>query len=203
MISVDAATLARLSSGDLSACWLIDLDFLGGMLHLSTYGVTRDFTVNGVVTTYRGVGDAMAVDTIKEGEDARPDQLTLSLSLANTAMLGAALGSVHTYRGRNAKVWLQLMDSAGVIDGVATLRFVGVMDKVNVAVDVDGSTGSRRGRIDLMLGRKGLVRARHGDGIRLSHQQHQMLHPGDRGLEYLADMINRPRIWLSKRFQTQ
>jgi hypothetical protein len=203
MITLPPETQARLEAGDLSACWLIDLDFLGGVLHLTTYGVTRDFTAGGVVQTYRGVGDALAVDTIKEGEDVRPDQMTISLSLANTAMLGAALGAVHTYRGRPMRVWLQLLDSAGVIAGAAELRFVGVMDKVNVSVDVDGSTGARRGRIDLSCGRKGLMRARHAEGMRLSHQQHQHLYPGDRGLEYLADMIDRPRVWLSKRFQTQ
>jgi hypothetical protein len=203
MITLDPAAMARLSAGALGACWLIELDFLQGVLRYTTYGISLDAVVGGVTYNYRGLGDALAIDQLKEGEDPRPDQLTVSLSLANAASLGAALGAVHTYRNRPMRVYLQLLDDVGAIEGAAALRYTGVMDKINVSVESDAATGTRRGRIDLVCGRKGLVRARHEEGMRLTHQQHQLLHPGDRGLEYLAAMIDKPRMWLSKRFQQQ
>lgn len=203
MIALDGTTLARLAAGQVGVCYLIELDFQASTLRYTTFGATITATVDGVSHTYTGLGDALSISQIAESEDSRPDTLTLSLSLANTATLAAALGAVETYRGRAIRIYLQLLDGADVIDGTAVRRYSGSMSKVAVAVDVDASTGARSGRVDLICSRAGMARARHYEGLRLSHEQQQARFPGDLGLERMADLINTPRPWLSVAFQKQ
>lgn len=201
MIALDSTTAARLSAGALGLAWLIELDFSPATLRYTTWGQDVTATVDGVVRTYGGLGNALSVGQVRESEDASAEQITLSLSLANTAVLGAALGSVHTYRGRPARLYLQAFDTAGVIDGVAVRRYTGVMDRVSVAVEEDATTGTRTGRVDLHCSRIGMARARHAEGLRLSHMQHQRDFPGDLFYERMTDLIEKPRPWLSVAFQ--
>jgi hypothetical protein len=203
MIALDATALARLASGQVGLCYLIELDFSGGTLRYTTFGRTIDATVDGVAHTYTGLGDALALGQIAESEDASPDELTLSLSLANTATLAAALGAVETYRGRPMRVYLQLLDGADLISGAAVRRYAGAMNRVQVAIDADPETGERTGRVDLVCSRAGMARARHYEGLRLAHEQQIAAFPGDLGLEHLAELINTPRPWLSVAFQRQ
>lgn len=202
MLQLDAATLARLSSA-CGECYLIELDFTGGTLRYTTWGDTLTAVVDGVSSTYIGLGAALAVSALKESADTAADQLTVSLSLANASTLSAALGAVETYRNRPMRIYLQLLDERGVIDGTAVRRFTGVMDKVGVAVEADSSTGQHTGRVDLFCSRRGMARVRHAEGERLSHEQQAQRFPGDRGLEFLTEMINKPRTWLSVAFQRQ
>lgn len=201
MITLDGTALARIAAGDVGVCYLIELDFLAGTLRYTTFGRTLDATVDGNARTYTGLGDALALSQLAESEDVSPDQLTLSLSLANTATLAAALGAVHTYRGRPMRVYLQLLDGADVIAGAAVQRYGGVMNRVQVAVEVDSDTGTRTGRVDLVCSRAGMARARHYEGLRLAHEQQIAQFAGDLGLEHLASLINLPRPWLSVAFQ--
>jgi hypothetical protein len=203
VISLDAPTLARLASGQVGVCYLIELDFVAATLRYTTYGRSLAVTVDGVPHTYDGLGNALSISQIRESEDTAPDQITIALSLANTGALAAALGAVETYRGRAVRVYLQLLDGAEALDGAAVRRYSGSMTKVQVAVEVDPDSGARTGRVELVCSRAGLARARHAEGPRLSIQQHQMVYAGDLGLVHLPELINTPRPWLSVAFQRQ
>lgn len=200
MITLDTAAQTRLEASSIGLAWLIEMDLTGGLVRYTTWGASLTATVDGQVREFTGLGDALSVSAVTETEDAAADQVTLGLSLANTAMLSAALGSVHTYRGRPVRLYLQPLDDAGIIDGAAVRRFSGQMDKVKVGVEED-DTGARTGRVELVCSRIGVARARHDSGLRLSHVQQQKRFPGDRGLEMLTSLIETPRTWLSKRFQ--
>lgn len=202
MIALDATSLARLQR-ECGICALIELDFTQGTLRYTTWPVSLTVTVAGTERTYLGLGNALALGAVRESEDVKPDQLTVSLAVTPT-VLGAALGSTGTYRRRPMRVYHQLLDEAGVpLNNTAVLRFAGRMDKVQVRIDEDREGGTVTGRVELLCSRAGIDRARHSDGLRLSHAQQQRTYPTDRGLEMLTSLIETPRTWLTKKFQEQ
>lgn len=201
MLTADTATLARLDAATGGYAWLIELDFAAGTLRYTTWGDTLTATVEGTARTFDGLGNALAVGQVTASLDTDTSQVELSLSLANTAVLAAALGAVETYRNRPVRLYVQALDERGVIDGAAVRVWTGRMEPVRIDVDVDADTGTRRGVIRMPCSRLGMARARHNEGLRLSHQQHTRTYPSDRGLEYLADLVATPRPWLSVAFQ--
>ena len=46
-----------------------------------------------------------------------------------------------------------------------------------------------------------MARARNAPGLRLNDAQQQAAYAGDRGLEYVAKLLEQPALWLSKKFQ--
>ena len=117
-------------------------------------------------------------------------------------MLAAALGNVSNYRGRAARLWLQLFDEQFAPAGAPVLRWAGVVDKVQVSRQRSAPTGGpSTGRIELQCSRAGMARARNAPGLRLNDAQQRAAYAGDRGLEYVAKLIDTPALWLTKRFQ--
>lgn len=201
MITVNAATTARLATVA-GVCYLIELDFAGGTLRYTTYGMSITATTS-VTATFEGVGTALAIGQIKESEDVGTEKVTISLSLANTAVLAAALGAIETYRGRRVRIYLQLLDEQHQTVGSPVLRFSGFMEPVQVAVENDSQTGQRTGRVDLPCSRAGMARARHYQGLRLSDEQQRATYSADRGFEYIRKLIETPPPWLTIAFQRQ
>jgi hypothetical protein len=118
-------------------------------------------------------------------------------------MLAAVLGSASTYRGRAARLSLQLFDEAFAPVGSPVPRWSGYMEPVKVtrraATPDDGGGGG--GRIELPCNRAGMARARNYQGLRHTNAQQLVRYPGDRGLEYMQALIEAPALWLSKQFQ--
>jgi hypothetical protein len=63
--------------------------------------------------------------------------------------------------------------------------------------------GGSAGRLNLECSRAGMARARNLHGLRLTDAQQQHLYSGDLGLQYVQTLIEKPSLWLSKRFQQQ
>ena len=61
--------------------------------------------------------------------------------------------------------------------------------------------GSVGGKIDMPITRTGMSRARKAEGLRLSNEQQLAEYAGDVGLQYIRTLIEKPALWLSKRFQ--
>ena len=66
-----------------------------------------------------------------------------------------------------------------------------------------GAGGENNGRVEIPCSRYGMARARNYQGLRHTHAQQQLRFPGDVGLQYMQDLIEKPALWLSKRFQEQ
>jgi hypothetical protein len=175
---------------------LIDLQFDSGMLRVTTAPV--DIAAFGL--TYTGLGSVISVSALSESEDANAEQLVISLSVVNQAMLAAVLGNVSNYRGRPVRLRLQLMDENYAPTGDSVLRWSGYMQPVRIARE-RGDSGPVGGRIELPCSRAGMSRARNYAGLRHTHAQQQQRYAGDRGLEYMQGLIEAPALWLSKRFQ--
>lgn len=195
-LSLDGTASARIAAGVRGVAWLVDLEFTGGTLHYTTAPV--DVTVG--ANTYIG-GKAVDVSAVSESENSNAEKLTLGFTV-DVSILAAVLGSVETYRGRAARLCLQLFDENFQRAGAPVKRWAGVMDKVQVTrqrSDITGGPGT--GRIELQCSRAGMARARNAQGLRLSHAQQLQRYPGDLGLQYVQTLIEKPSVWLSKRFQ--
>jgi hypothetical protein len=199
-LTLDGTATAAAAAGARGVAWLVDLEFVSGTLTYTTAPLS--ITVGGVV--YQGYGDLVSVSTVGESEDSNADKLTLGVALVNTAMLAATLGDVDGYRGRRARLWLQLYDETFTPAGAPVQRWAGFMDRVTVDRSPAPATGGPSGgRINIECSRAGMARARNASGLRLTHAQQQARFAGDLGLEYLQTLIEQPSLWLSKRFQQQ
>jgi hypothetical protein len=198
MLALDAAQAALFSSKIVGVVWLVELDFSEATHRFTTFNV--DVQVAGM--TYVAAGNVATVSDIREAEDTDAQKMTISLSVANAAMLASALGNVEGYRGREARVYLLPLDENYRPVGSPRLRFAGEMEPVKISRSKPGFEGGPvGGKIDLPITRTGMSRARKADGLRLSDEQQQAEFPGDVGLEYIRSLIEKPTLWLSKRFQ--
>lgn len=196
MIGMDSAQHTQAVVG---AAWMAELAFASGTMHLST--APQSITVAG--HTWIGLGALASVSSVNEGADNRAEQLTLSLSLADPAMLAAAMGPATEYRGRAARLSLQLFDEAFLPVGTPRLRWAGYMARVQVNRRAADGDAPASGSIELICTRAGMARARNREGLRLTHAQQQQRYPGDTGLRYVRGLIEKPVAWLSKEFQKQ
>ena len=181
--------------------WLAQLDFVSGTVYITT--APQTLTTGG--NTYAGLGSLVSIGSLSESADSSAEKITLSLSVANAAMLALGLGNVEGYRGRAVRLYLQLFDEQFTPVDSPVQRWAGVMDKVTISrrpADA-GNPGSSTGSVDMQCSRSGMARARNYQGLRLTHQQHQSRWPGDTGLQYMRTLIEKPAQWLSKRFQEQ
>jgi hypothetical protein len=199
-LTLDGTASARITASVRGVAWLVDLDFASGTLYYTTAPVS--ITANG--HTYQGYGDLVDVSALAESEDTNAEKLTLGIALVNTAMLAATIGNIDNYRGKRARLWLQLFDDTFKPAGAPIQRWAGFMDRVVVERKPAPPTGGPSGgRIKLECSRAGMARARNASGLRLTHAQQQQRFPGDNGLEYMQTLIETPSLWLSKRFQQQ
>lgn len=178
------------------AHWLVELEFLAATIYATTAPV--DVVASG--NTYSGLGTLLAVSAVGESSDVSAEKITISVPIVNSAMKAAVLGAASTYRGRRVRLYLQLFDEAFQPVGPRVARWAGYMEPARITrrPAVDGSGG---GAIELPCQRSGMARARKYRGLRHTHAQHLLRYPGDMGLQYQQDIVERPALWLSKRFQ--
>ena len=198
-LTLDGTASSRITASVRGVAWLVELFFTSGTIRYTTAPLS--LTIGGNV--YSGLGTFAQVSNLSESENATADQITLGFTV-ETSLLALTLGNVENYRGKAAKLYLQLFDEAFQPAGAPVLRWSGVMDKVQVSrTSSDPSGGSSSGRIEMQCSRAGMARARNADGLRLSHVQQLQRFPGDNGLQYVQTLIEQPSLWLSKRFQKQ
>jgi hypothetical protein len=196
MMTMDTTQHQQVVAG---VAWLAQLDFTTGTLYVTT--APQNLTVG--ANTYTGLGSLVSVAQLNESADSGAEKITLSLSVANTAMLALAIGAVETYRGRAVRLYLQLFDEQFKRVGNPVQRWSGSMDRVQInrrPAD-PGSSGAGGGSIDLQCSRAGMARARNFQGQRLTDVQQRIAYPGDTGLRYVRKLIEEPTPWLTVAFQ--
>lgn len=181
------------------AHWLIELDFSGGMV----YATTAPITVVASGNTYTGLGSYLSVAPVTESEDSSADKLSITVPVVSSSMLAAAMGDATTYRGRAARLYLQLFDEAFVPVGPRVARWSGYMEPARITRQPAAGGQAGGGTIELPCQRAGMARARNYQGLRITHSQQQVRFTGDVGLAYMQALIEAPALWLSKKFQEQ
>jgi hypothetical protein len=139
------------------------------------------------------LGDIEAV-TATSNTDARP--IALTLTVANATYFSLANGNIDTYRGRPCRIYYAVMDtSCTQILPDPRLVWFGVMDVVANKIGEDG-----KGAVTLKC-EPHSISINRKNTKRVSHQQQLKEYPGDMFYEFLEDLIAKPTLWLSKKFQ--
>lgn len=199
-LTLDASAQAAIIASARGAHWLVELDFTGGTVRYTTNALS--LTISG--NTYTGLGNMADVVGLTESENTTVQKITLGFSIADKAVLAATIGNVESYRWRPMRVYLQLMDATFQPVGAPVQRFAGYMEAVSVKWErADPAGGPRKARLEMPCSRAGTARARHAQGLRLTHAQQLERFPGDMGLQYLQDLVERPALWQSVNFQRQ
>jgi hypothetical protein len=191
MIALGSTELARLNSNVRGVAWMVDLAFTTGMQRFTTAAL--DITDGD--GTYTALGTLGSISQVSESENTGHDRLTMSLSVANSALLALGLGNVSSYRNRRATIYLVLFDENFQVVGTKITRWIGMMDRVNIRRQGAG------GSIDLECVRSGMPKVRNREGLKLSFAQQMAKYPGDTGLRYITKLVKEPSVWLSKEFQ--
>ena len=197
-ITLDGPATAALTASARGAQWLVEADFTTGTVYYTTNAVS--LTVGG--HTYTGLGNMADVTGVTESEDTSVQKITLGFSVANPAILAATLGNVERYRWRPVRLYLQLIDTTYQPVGAPVLRFSGYMEPIKVtrqAAPPEG--GPRTARLEMPCSKAGMSRARKAQGLRLTHAQQIARFPGDLGLQYMQELVEKPAVWLSRAFQ--
>jgi len=199
MLTLDAITQTALEAPWVPMVWLLELEFVGATHRFTTFNLP----LQAMGVTWQAAGNLLSVPDLKESTEASAQPISVKLSVANQAVLALALGNVENYRGRPARLYLALLGSDHQVISTPKRRFSGYMEPVKIDRDKSGKPGggSKGGAIELPLSRSGMARARNVEGQRLTHQQQQFAHPGDRGLEYMQALVQTPVPWISKAFQ--
>ncbi len=178
--------------------WLVEMEFADGTQRLTTAPVT---VVEGG-RTWTALGTLGAVSPVSESEEVTGDEITLSLSIVDRAMVAFALGNIENYRGRKVTIYLQLLNEQFQPVGTRVQRWSGLMEKVSIKRRSDGANGST-GTIEMRCSRRSLSRMRNEKGLRLTPEQWALKYPGETGLRYIRTLIEKPTLWLSKDFQAK
>lgn len=191
MITTDSAVDAQIEAPVYGVLYLIELAFQSGTYRITNYPTD----VTALSQTWIGLGTVLSVGDLKESEDGRSHKIDVALSQVPLSHLALALGNVHDYQGRSAKIYVAVMDQSFRIVGSPILRFGGFMDMVRI--DREEQVGKV-----IMVCQSGAYDVRSNPaGLRMNDAQHRARHPGERGFEYLAGLVGRPQSWLSARFQ--
>lgn len=197
-LAFDAAATARLAQPVRGAHWLVELDFAGGTIRLTS--AAEPIQAGGY--TYTALGMLLEVSNVVESATSTNERLTFGLAVTSSAQFAAAMGDPATYRGRAARLMLQVIDDTFRPVGAPKERWAGYMDKINIdRKPAAKGGGASSGRIQLVCSRAGMARVRSAQGLRLTHAQQQTRYPGDTGLRYVTTLVQQPTRWLSKKFQ--
>lgn len=200
MLTFDATALARAAASVRGACYLVEIDFASGTQRATNY--STDLTSGG--NTYTRLGTNLQISALTESEDAAGQKIEISVSVADTSKLAMAVGPASEYRKKAVRIYLQLLDEVGNPAGAAVKRFAGYIDAVSIERKQPNKKGDAEnlgGTIKIRCSRAGQARSRHADGLRLTHAQQQVAYAGDNGYDGVATLVEKPTLWLSRRFQ--
>lgn len=157
------------------------------------YICSANITLNWGDQDWLGFGSIGSISAVEESEGVESKSLSFTLNVAQE-YLNLAVGDVEEYRGRAAKLYFCPLDESFVMIGTPQLCWRGIMDVM--AIGIEGEEGGITLKCETSA--YGLKRA---PAFRLNAAQQKKKHPTDTGFDYLTDLIAKPQVWLSQKFQ--
>lgn len=136
--------------------------------------------------TWLGTGPLGRLSGMTEVAEVEARGMTAALSGVDPEGLAMVLAEVK--RGRPARTWLGFLDESGVVIGDPVLLFEGRTDAIEISDEVEAATIS----LGIESGHVGLRNPRIH---RLTDQDQQRRHPGDRGLEFVPRCVEWSGKW--------
>jgi len=183
--TISAPVSTALAAESVRLAYLVELAFDSGPLRLWTG--TGDFEWPATARTFTGYGELLDIAPIEETQSIEANGLSITLSGISTTLVTYALA--ENYRNRRARAWVALSDPAtGTLLADPIPVFAGRMDTMQI-IDA-GDTAQVR-----LTCESRLIDLQRPRERRYTHEDQQELHPGDRGLEYLAGLQGREIAW--------
>ncbi|WP_305047199.1 hypothetical protein [Geoalkalibacter sp.] len=160
---------------------MVRLDFPGAIL--AAHSGLRNFAWGG--DTYLGVGHFGGVSSVRDAMGTQPAGVQLTLSGIPVDLVAKCLGD-H-YQGRDARLYLACLNEAHQLILDPVLVFRGRMDVPDIRM---GQTATITMHVENRLADWRRARNR-----RYSHEDQQELYPGDMGLQFVTQMVEKTILW--------
>lgn len=173
-----------------NTAWFLELQFASGTLRLCNYNQT--FTWGGYDWT--GVGVLGSIGNLEESSSIGSSPMAFGLNVSDPSILALAVGDASDYRGLPVILYFCPLTETGALVDTPEQCWDGTMDTMGIGIDNDA------GQITLRCESQSYGLKRR-PSMRLNSSQQKQRHPSDTGFNYLNDLISRPQLWLSLRFQ--
>lgn len=170
-----------LSGGHLVGLLFAELDFMSGVVRANNSSINLQWGGH----TWYGVGRLGSVDVVPEHSDLQMSGVSLSLTGIESEMVGRVLG--ESYQGRSCKLYFAALDSNHTVLTDPVLIFSGRIDTSDIQL---GQTASITLTAESRLTDWERPRVR-----RYTNEDQLSEYPGDRGLEYVAQMVEKTLVW--------
>lgn len=177
---VDSATLAAVRAAHVPYVYFVQMDF-SSPLCLCTAGY--DMSWNGL--TWFGVGLLGSIEPIQEQATLEAIGVNMSISGVPSEIIAIALG--EQYQGKPCQIWVAPLREDLQLVGQPIKVFSGRLDTMDAEVG-ETATITVTAESRMVAWDKAKVR-------RYNHDDQQGRYPGDRGFEYVAQMVERNLLW--------
>lgn len=166
---------------------LCALGFDSGVVRVTSapFDIAIDTDGDAAAETYVGVGNLGRVGPVQETTELRATNLELELSGIPPELLSIALA--EQYQGRQASLWLVLLDSNHAPVGDACLIFKGRMDTMSIE-------RGPQSRIQVAV-ESNLADLERARTLRFTDADQQAAYPGDKGFSFVAQAVDKQLIW--------
>ena len=137
---------------------------------------------------YHGTGHLLQFSDIEETWAPQVDSVKISLSGVDQGMVAAVL-SLH-YIDQPVTIWRVFLDADGQLVGSCSPIFSGRANAPVILADPDAGTCSVTLEALNQWGDFGRRPGRH-----TNHEEQQLWFPGDKGFEFVSDLVERHFIW--------
>lgn len=178
--NVDSGFISAVSSAHVPYLFFVQLDFSSP---LRVCSAAYDMVWNGV--SWMGIGMLGGMEPIEEQASTEAIGVRLTLTGVPTGMIALTLG--EQYQGRPCQIWFApLRDDLQLIAQPIRL-FSGRMDTMDTEVG-DTATITLTAESRMVSWDKARVR-------RYNNEDQRSRYPGDRGFEYVAQMVEKQLLW--------
>ena len=160
----------------------VEMDFSSGFLRLNS--AVSTYVVEG--NNYYGVGLLGKVDKIEESTELQAYGLKLSLSGVPNTLIGTAL--TENYQGRTVRLFVGTLTPEHVLMADPIVMFSGRMDNMQITLGPDTATIFVNAENRLVDWDRPRIR-------RYNNADQQSEYPGDLGLEFVEQMVNKTLFW--------
>jgi len=178
-MTTEAATAA--SATQLTMALAVRLDFASGFVRVNS----TPYLLMLFGEEYLGAGHLGAISGLDETTDLEAAGIALQLSGVEPANLYNALQ--EDYQGRDARVYLVFMTDQHAVIADPVLIYRGRMDTMDISLAEQGTVTVH---VENRLADWGRARV-----SRYTDAEQQRLHPGDLGLQYVAQLAYKPLPW--------
>jgi len=135
---------------------------------------------------WAGAGTLIGLSEIEESTAVEANGVAVTLAGVPPELVSAAIGEAQ--QGLPGRVWLAFLDDAGTVIADPVFLFAGRLDVPTLQDGAETCTITLSYESRLVS----LTRAREW---RYTHESQQVLHPGDRGFEYVAAIQAQDIVW--------